>query len=194
MKVNFLKSASLVLVAVVAMSFSAVKKDVKQIKTRESKVNWVGKKQIGSDHYGTINIQNGNLEFKAGKDKLVGGMIMVDMTSIVVTDLEGDYKNKLEGHLKSDDFFGTNNYKSSKLVFTKVSKKKGLYTVVGDLTIKGITESITFDLKISGNTATTKLNIDRTKFGIKYGSSSFFDDLKDKAIKNDFELNVSLVF
>ena len=113
-------------------------------------------------------------------------MIMVDMTSIVVTDLEGDYKNKLEGHLKSDDFFGTNNYKSSKLVFTKVSKKKGLYTVVGDLTIKGITESITFDLKISGNTATTKLNIDRTKFGIKYGSSSFFDDLKDKAIKNDF--------
>ncbi len=194
MKVNFLKSASLVLVAVVAMSFSAVKKDVKQIKTRESKVNWVGKKQIGSDHSGTINIQNGNLEFKAGKDKLVGGMIMVDMTSIVVTDLEGDYKNKLEGHLKSDDFFGTNNYKSSKLVFTKVSKKKGLYTVVGDLTIKGITESITFDLKISGNTATTKLNIDRTKFGIKYGSSSFFDDLKDKAIKNDFELNVSLVF
>ena len=191
MKTNILKSTALVLVALITMSFTVIKKETKQVKTRESKINWVGKKEIGSDHKGTINIQNGVLEFK--KDKLVGGEIMVDMNSITVTDLEGNYKNKLEGHLKADDFFGTDKFQSSKLVFTKVEGKDGKYKVTGDLTIKGITKPVSFDLVVDSNTASTTLNVDRTLYGIKYGSSSFFDDLKDKAIKNEFELTIVFI-
>jgi polyisoprenoid-binding protein YceI len=192
MKTRILKLTAVTLIALITMSFTVIKKETKQIKTRESKVNWVGKKAIGSDHKGTINIQNGTLEFK--KDKLIGGEISIDMNSITVTDLEGDYKNKLEGHLKADDFFGVDKFQTSKIVFTKIEGNDGKYKVTGDITIKGIIESITFDLDVKGNTATAKLDIDRTKFGIKYGSSSFFDNLKDKAIQNNFELNVHLVF
>jgi polyisoprenoid-binding protein YceI len=191
MKTTMIKSAAVVLVAFVTMSFTTIKKEVKPIKTEESNINWVGKKVTGQ-HSGTIGIKEGGLEFK--KDKLVGGSIVVDMSSIEVTDLEGDYKNKLEGHLKADDFFGTDNFKTATLVFTKVEAKDGKYQVTGDFTIKGITESIQFDLNIEGNKATSSLKINRTKFGIKYGSSSFFDGLKDKAIYDDFELEVTLVF
>lgn len=192
MKTNILKSTALVLAVFATMSFTIVKKETKQVKTRESKIIWVGKKEIGSNHKGTINIQKGFLEFK--KDKLIGGEIMVDMNSITVTDLEGDYKKKLEGHLKAADFFGTDMYQRSKLVFTKVEGKNGKYSITGDLTIKGISKPVNFDLVVDGNTASTTLNIDRTLYGIKYGSSSFFDNLKDKAIKNEFELSVHLVF
>ena len=192
MKTRNFKSTAVAIIAIITMSFTVIKQETKEIKTSESKINWVGKKEIGNDHMGTINIQNGTLVFK--EDKLVGGEVNVDMNSISVTDLEGDSKNKLEGHLKSADFFGTEKFQSSKLVFTKVEGKDGKFKVTGDLTIKGITESIVFDLNIDGNTAAAKLDVDRTKYGIKYGSSSFFDNLKDKAIKNDFELNVNLVF
>jgi polyisoprenoid-binding protein YceI len=118
----------------------------------------------------------------------------MDMTSINTTDLEGDYKNKLDGHLKANDFFGVEKHPKATLVFTSVTKNETNYSVVGDLTIKGITNKITFDLEISGNTATTSLKVDRTKYGIKYGSASFFDDLKDKAIYDEFDLKVSLKF
>lgn len=192
MKTRILKSTTVVVIAIVAMSFSFVKNELKKVNVKESKISWIGKKEIGSDHKGTINIESGALEFD--KKKLVGGEIIVDMTSITVTDLEGDYKYKLEGHLNADDFFDTAKFKTSKIVFTKVVAKDGVYNITGDITIKGITESIVFDLHIHDNTASTTLHIDRTKFGIKYGSSSFFDGLKDKAIKNKFELNVKLVF
>ncbi|MEI6866145.1 YceI family protein [Flavicella sp.] len=192
MKTKVVKLTAVALVAFIGMSFSVLKNEVKQIKTRESKVSWIGKKEIGSDHQGTINIKSGFLEFK--KDQLVGGEISIDMSSITVTSLEGNGKKKLENHLKTDDFFGTDNFKTSNLIFTKVTGDNGQYNITGDFTIKGITKSITFDLNITGSTATANLEIDRTIYGIKYGSSSFFDDLKDKAIKNNFELNVKLVF
>jgi polyisoprenoid-binding protein YceI len=116
------------------------------------------------------------------------------MTSINTTDLEGDYKNKLDGHLKANDFFGVKKYPKATLDFTSVTKNETNYSVVGDLTIKGITNKIAFDLEVSENKATTSFKIDRTKYGIKYGSASFFDGLKDKAIYNEFDLTVSLKF
>ena len=143
-------------------------------------------------HEGTISLREGALEFD--KKQLTGGSFVMDMTSINTTDLEGDYKNKLDGHLKANDFFGVEKHPKATLVFTSVTKNETNYSVVGDLTIKGITNKIAFDLEISGNTATTSLKVDRTKYGIKYGSASFFDDLKDKAIYDEFDLKVSLKF
>jgi len=71
---------------------------------------------------------------------------------------------------------------------------KGKYKVQADLTIKGKTESISFDANVEKNMATAEITIDRTKFDVKYGSGSFFDDLGDNMIYDDFVLNVNLAF
>jgi len=186
-----MKTTVAVFIALITLSFVSIKTETKAIKVSESSIKWVGKKITGQ-HNGTISLKEGALSFK--KNKLVGGSFVVDMTSIEVKDLSGKHKNNLEGHLKSGDFFGTEKFKTASLVFTKVKGKKGKYVVTGDLTIKGITESILFDLTISENTATSSLKVDRTKYGIKYKSSSFFDNLKNKAINNEFELEVVLKF
>lgn len=185
-----LKTNATVILAVSFFSFTMLKEKTVNVKT--STINWVGKKVTGS-HEGTINLQSGVLKFD--DNKLVGGEFVIDMSTITVTDLEGKSKNSLEGHLKSDDFFGVENHKTATLKITDVSKlKDGIYEVSSDLTIKGITLSHGFTLIMDDNTAKTTLTIDRTKFGIKYKSGSFFDDLKDKAIYDDFTLDVNLKF
>jgi len=164
----------------------------KKVDVSKSSIHWVGKKVTGQ-HEGTVALKEGNLIFK-GK-KLTGGSFVVDMTTLTSTDLTGDYLAKLNGHLKSEDFFGTEKFKTSKLVFKKIAaKKNGVYTVTADLTIKDTTAPVTFDITVNGNTVKTTLSIDRTKYGIKYGSGSFFDNLGDKTINDQFELTVSLQF
>lgn len=184
---------SIALALVVVLSTMSVTAQTKKINTSASTINWVGKKVTGA-HEGTINLKDGALVFK--RKKLVGGTFNVDMNSIVVTDLKaGKGKEKLEGHLKADDFFGTDKFATATLVFKKiVTKAKNLYTVTGDLTIKGITNAVTFDLATTANTAKTNVKIDRTKYDIKYGSGSFFDNLGDKAINDNFILAVELKF
>lgn len=186
-----LKTIALTLVVALATTIATAQN--KKINTEKSIINWVGKKVTGQ-HSGTISFQSGTLVFE--KNALKGGSFTVDMTSINVTDLEaGKGKEKLEGHLKADDFFGTDKFATSTLDFKKIgSKGNGVYTVTADLTIKGITNSVSFDITVKGNTATAKLMVDRTKFDIKYGSGSFFDNLGDKAINDEFELNVNLQF
>lgn len=175
-----------------SFSFTTLKKAKKEINVENSKVTWKGYKVTGS-HQGTITIKNGNLIFD--NNKLIGGHFTMDMPTINVTDLEGKYKKDLEGHLKSNDFFGVEKFPTASLVFTKVkSAGKNAYKVTGNITIKGKTEVITFNISIYGNKATVSLKIDRTKFGVRYGSSSFFDGLKDKAIYDDFDLIANLEF
>jgi polyisoprenoid-binding protein YceI len=117
------------------------------------------------------------------------------MTTISTTDLSGDGKTNLDGHLKADDFFGTEKNPNATLVFKKIATKaNGVYSITGDLTIKGITNPVTFDLAVKGNTASTVVKIDRTKYDIKYGSKSFFESIGDKAISDDFDLTVNLQF
>lgn len=183
---------ALAIVALFTFSFTTRDGEKKEIKTNESKVVWKGYKVTGS-HEGTIAIESGFLTFNA--DKLVGGNFVIDMTSITVTDLEGEYKGNLEGHLKSDDFFGIEKHPTAELVFTNVSSTgKNAYAVTGDLTIKGKTNPISFTISIYGNKATTSLKIDRTKYDVRYGSTSFFDGLKDKAIYDEFDLVSDLQF
>lgn len=184
---------SIALALAVVLSTLSVTAQTKKVNISASTINWVGKKVTGA-HEGTINLKDGTLVFK-GK-KLVGGTFVVDMTSIIVTDLKaGQGKEKLEGHLKADDFFGSDKFATATLVFKKlVTKAPNVYTVTGDLTIKGITKPVTFDLATTTNTATANVKIDRTKYDIKYGSGSFFDSLGDKAINDDFDLAIALKF
>jgi clan AA aspartic protease (TIGR02281 family) len=165
----------------------------KKINVTNSKIYWIGRK-VSGQHQGTLELSDGTLIFK-GK-KLTGGTFTVDMTTIVVTDLrQNEGKEKLEGHLKSKDFFGSDEFRSSTLVFkTIAAKANNTYTVTAVLTIKNKTNPITFDIVVVGNTATTNLKIDRTKYDIKYGSGSFFDNLGDKAISDNFDLAVNLQF
>ncbi len=164
---------------------------VKPVKTGESSVEWTGKKVTGK-HYGTVGIKSGELKFDG--DALVGGSFVIDMTTITVDDLEGEWGDKLLGHLKSDDFFGVENHNTATFTITEVMAKDGVYAVTGDLTIKGKTAPVTFTANVDGSTATADITVDRTVYDIRYGSGKFFDNLGDKTINDNFTLAVSLAY
>lgn len=166
--------------------------DKKEVNVEKSTVTWKAYKVTGS-HTGTVDLNSGALEFDNGT--LSGGAFEVNMTSLVSTDLEGEYKGKLEGHLKSDDFFSVADHPTAAIVFTSVKATgKNSYEVTGDLTIKGITKPITFDLSVYGSKATANLKVDRAQYDVRYGSGSFFEDLGDKTIYDEFDLVVDLEF
>ncbi len=180
------------IILTIAMAVTSISSE-KQVDVVNSKIIWKGHKVTGH-HEGTIKLQEGTLKFD-DKNQLTGGSFTMDMSTLTVTDLEGDNKGKLEGHLKSDDFFGIEKHNKANFVITKVEGKAGTYKITGDLTIKGISFPNTFKMVVKdNNTATADLKIDRTKYEIKYKSSSFFDGLKDAAIYDDFDLNVILKF
>ena len=183
---------SIALALVVVLSTLSVSAQTKNINTATSSIEWLGKKVTGQ-HNGTVNFKDGTLVFK--KNILAGGSFTVNMTSLTATDLSGEYQGKLNGHLKADDFFGTEKFPTATLVFKKNGvKSANVYNVTADLTIKGITKPVTFELTVNGNTATTTFNVDRTKYDIKYGSKSFFESIGDKAIYDEFELKVALKY
>ncbi|AWI26095.1 YceI family protein [Flavobacterium pallidum] len=177
----------------IALGATSVNAQTKKVDTKTSQISWVGKKVTGQ-HSGTVNLKDGALEFKSGK--LTGGAFTVDMNSIAVTDLKaGEGKEKLEGHLKADDFFGTAKFPTASLKFKTVTPKKGnSYAVTADLTIKGITKPVTFDIVVMGKKASTEFKVDRTKYGIEYKSGSIFSGLGDAVINDEFELSVALNF
>ncbi len=189
MKTTLLKGAVASVIILTTLSFTTM---TKEINIKESQVTWTGKKVTGS-HTGTIQLKEG--KFKVEDGKLIGGEFTMDMPSINVTDLTGENKEKLEGHLKSEDFFGVEKYPTAKLVITNVAKKDAhTYGVVANLTIKDKTHPVTFDLDWNENSASTKLTIDRSKYNVRYGSGSFFDNLGDNTIYDNFDLAVNLKF
>jgi polyisoprenoid-binding protein YceI len=184
-----MKTGVILFIATSTTAFTTISE--KNVDVEQSTITWKGYKVTGQ-HEGTIELKEGTLLFEG--NKLKGGSFIVDMASITDTDLEGEWKGKLEGHLKSDDFFGVEKHPTANLTITKVEPNGDHYTVNGDLTIKDITNPITFDMTIDENSAKASLNIDRSKFDVRYGSPSFFNNLKDKAIYDEFELNVNLSF
>jgi len=161
----------------------------------KSTVTWKGYKVTGS-HEGNINVKTGGLEYTDGL--LSGGAFEIDMTSITVTDLKGGTADKLVGHLSSEDFFGVEKYPTAKFVITNVSPQgPGRYKVTGDLTIKETTKPVKFTATTTEEdgmiTAKADIQIDRSEYNVKYGSGTFFGNLGDKTIYDEFDLSVSLV-
>lgn len=189
---------TLVLVPVVAF---AAPKQV-NIDTASSQVKWKGNKVFvpGDGHHGTVNISKGNLTVDG--DKITGGEFTIDMTTIKNEDVkDAGMQGKLIGHLNSADFFDTATHKEAKYVITKVtSGKNGEYTFDGNMTIRGTTnpQSVKANVKKEGNAwvATGKMQIDRTKYGVKYSSQTAFPDLikkgKDKVINDQIEIDFSV--
>jgi len=190
---NVFFSITVLAVSFLLLNFTTDNSSIEElVEVTNSKIVWKGYKVSGS-HEGILSLKSGSLSFDG--EKLTGGTFTIDMTSLACTDLEGEYKNKLEGHLKSDDFFSVANYPTSKLQITKAKKKgKNVCKITANLTIKGITKSVKFDASIYGKKATANLKIDRTDFNVKYGSGSFFDDLKDNMIYDEMDLVIDIEF
>ncbi len=186
LKKSHMKTFIYILISVLGFAF--FQGQSKQVAVKDATINWLGTKIVGS-HNGTIDLEKGILIVNNGEVR--GGKFYVDMTSISTTDLEGEGKKKLDSHLKNEDFFDAKNHPQTVLEFKKIKKLgDGAYKVTADLTIKGITKPIDFTLYTDKGKAKGKLVIDRTQYGIQYGSSSFFDDLGNYAISDDFEISI----
>ena len=161
-----------------------------EIAVAQSNIDWLGRKVTGA-HNGTINLKQGTLTVTNGQ--LTGGNFTIDTTSIKILDISDAATNaQFAQHLASEDFFAWDRYPEATFVITAVQGSH----IEGDLTIKGITHTVGFDasLHLSGATLTAsgKIIIDRTLYGIRFRSGNFFKDLGDTLIYNDFELNVTL--
>ena len=176
----------------IGLSLSAQKTTTMvSINLSESHIHWLGKKITGR-HEGKIDLLSGTLIMDNGL--LMGGDFVVDMSSLAATDLNGTSAKKLEESLKSKEWFDVDNHPQAKLVFTSVViQDKGLYKITGDFTIKGITNPAAFELQVNDLEVKAKVIIDRALYNILHGSDSFFGNLKDKVIYNDFEINVNLI-
>lgn len=195
-KLSYFAATFVAIAAAIGLSFKNVDFINANVDVTKSVVTWKGYKVTG-EHTGTVNLKSGQLLLEKGA--FTGGSFELDMTSIKNTDMEGGGATKLEGHLKSDDFFGVATYPTAKLVITKVVSRgtPGAYKVVANLTIKETTKEIKFDATVTEGvnevSASTNIRIDRSDFNIKYGSGSFFDGLGDKTIYDEFDLSVNLV-
>lgn len=157
-----------------------------------SSVHWTGSKVTGS-HHGTVAIQSGDIYVSDGK--VTGGEFEMDMKSITNHDMKADPENKgkLEGHLKSDDFFAADKFPTSKFSITKIDyKADNKIEVSGNLTLKGITKNITFNADITQNTAetiaaTADFNINRKDWGVVY------EGMKDDLIADEINFKIELV-
>lgn len=164
-----------------------------------SAINWKGFKPGGS-HHGVLGIKSGEL-FIDG-DKLKSGTFVLDMNAINVQDINAENgKDKLEGHLKSADFFDVEKYPEGKFTITDVeelSDSEFTHKISGNLELKEAVKNISYNAAITkeGDTYTAKtatFTIDRTQWGVNYGSKNIFKDLKDSFINDDMEISITLV-
>ncbi len=159
--------------------------------TEKTTLQWLGEKVMGQ-HTGTINLKDGWLTLN--NNQIVSGEFNIDMASLK----ESESNQMLEKHLKSDDFFGVVKFPVAKLVISGSTPfDKGSGVVTGSLTIKDITNPIEFKAtmqkKDEGTWFFANITVDRTKYNIRYGSGSFFDNLGDKTVYDEFKLKVNLL-
>ena len=194
---------SLVVVALALVSFTSIENDKKNdadvkevsteitfegnIDTEASVLYWKGTKPTGS-HNGTVKLKEGSLAVKRGKIK--SGSFTVDMSTIK----DADGSKRLEGHLMNADFFDVEKYPTSTFVIKSAKLKGGKVAITGDLTIKGNTKSITIPATLSEENGVTTLRSDtfevnRAEFNVRYGSKSFFDNLKNRFIDDMMEFS-----
>jgi polyisoprenoid-binding protein YceI len=174
--------------------------DIYKVNTDKSTLEWSASKMTGK-HNGTIKLSSGEIQNDHGQ---LSGSFEVDMKSITDVDItDKEMKGKLEHHLKSPDFFDVEKHPKSMFVTTAVTPitvaKEGGYThhIKGNLTIRDKTNEIEFDviIQMQGKTllCTGTAVIDRSKFDVKYGSKTFFADIGDKVIYDDFNLQFNIV-
>ena len=161
------------------------------IKQDQSSLVWTGREVSTSSHYGTINFTSGQFEIADGL--ISQGEFFVDMTSITVQDLTGGSKDRLEGHLRSDDFFSVESFPTAHLyISSSEAISNGKWMVNGFLTIKDISHPVLFEMANTEDGWSASLVFDRSKYNVKFRSGTFFKNLGDKLIYDDIELKINL--
>ena len=187
-------------IGMIALSaFTGLHTETYKADTRASSLEWTAEK-VGGKHNGIILLSSGELNDEHGK---LSGTFVIDMASLATKDMQGECATKLEGHLKSADFFDVGQFPTAKFVTTSITPlptvKEGGYThtVKGNLTIKGKTNEISFDavIKKGGDriVCVGTAVVDRSKYDVKYGSKSFFPEIGDKMINDEFTLKFNVV-
>jgi polyisoprenoid-binding protein YceI len=165
---------------------------------QESYVEWMGSKPTGT-HDGTVNVLEGTVELQDGN--LVGGRFVLDMASIKVLDIEDPETNEqLRSHLVHEDFFHVDSFPHATFVITGVESVTGkgvTHRLTGNLTMKGITRSIAFDADVHTDeevfkATTPQFILNRADWNVRYGSRTFFNDLKDNFVHDDIGLKINL--
>ncbi len=161
------------------------------IKLDESSLVWTGREVSTSSHYGSINFTSGQFEIADGL--ISQGEFLVDMTSINVQDMTGGSKERLEGHLRSDDFFSVESFPTAHLYISSSEViSNGKWMVNGFLTIKDISHPVLFEMANTEDGWNANLVFDRSKYNVKFRSGTFFENLGDKLIYDDIELKINL--
>jgi polyisoprenoid-binding protein YceI len=160
-----------------------------------SSLTWRGENIVGKKHQGTIMVKRGNVTLSGGA--ITGGEIVIDMNTLTNTDLTGSEKSDIEGHLKGADFFDTGKFGEAVYTITSGQQKGAInYDITGKLTIKGITNDLNCTLVVAPNGDGISVGggfvFDRSQFDVRYGSDKFFDNLGNKAIKNEVIMTVNL--
>lgn len=180
---------SMLAIFIALASFTTRKDDVYIVDNGRSTIDWSAKKVVGG-HIGNVKISSGTLVYD-GKN-LKGGSFVMDLANLTSDNA------RLTTHLKNDDFFSVDKHPTSKFEITTVSAAgTDRVNITGNLTIKGITHPITFPASVKQQkgiivAVASGVKVDRTKYDIKFRSKSFFGDIGDKAIDDEFELNINL--
>jgi polyisoprenoid-binding protein YceI len=185
-KEKLMKRSILTTVAMAVLSFSVSAATIDQA---ASTFNWKGSKRVGKEfHVGTVKLKSAKATFEG--EQVKSGEFVMDMKSIDVTDLSGEWKKKFLSHIKSGDFFEVEKYPTATLKIIEVMGAKAK----GTLKVKDKTQPVEIAFKKKGMTYEGKLTFDRTKFGVIYGSGNFFKELTaDKIIKDKVEIDFKVV-
>lgn len=206
----------LLILAVAATSFAACNSNsAKKVETTEkqsaastdgtaytvdstSTVTWTGSKPTGK-HTGTFKVSSGTFTVKDGA--LTGGNFTIDINSLNNEDLASDAesKAKLEGHLKSPDFFNAAKYPTAKFEITAVepntdtTQKEVTHIIKGNLTLKDSTKNVAIPARVTVDAKTLSasaiFSIDRTLWGMNYKGP---DNPQDWIIAKSVELKLNL--
>ena len=187
--INMKKTILLLIVTFFLINLSA--QDKLRADTSKTTISWLGER-IYNQHTGTVKVQSGWLTWQ--DNKIISGEFFIDMNSI--KDSKGNAR--FENHVRSDDFFAVEKYPLSQLVIKgSTAFDKGYGVISGQLTIKDKTNPIEFKAvvqkKDDGVWFYANIIVDRTIFDVRYGSGTFFDNLGDKTIFDEFKMKVSLL-
>jgi polyisoprenoid-binding protein YceI len=194
-------SLGLLLTSTLAYTQSSHAADTLTIDSAKSKVLWVGKKVTGQ-HNGSVPVTSGNITLD-DQGKIIGGDFKIALSKLANQDLEGDWKKKLEDHLKSPDFFNVAAFPDAQFTITTAEDKReggaGALTLTGNLTVKGISLPVTVPATVTKGEngaliASGELKLDRTKWDIRYNSGRFFDpaNLGDKLIYDEIDIKIEV--
>ncbi len=180
MKKIFVAALSLVTV-ISTVAFTTINKKSDAVSyavdTKNSKVEWSGSKK-GGYHPGYFLVKEGSLKVNEGK--IVGGNFTIDVAGLKVTDGSAE---KLEGHLKTADFFDATNFPDASFEISSVTyTDDNTAQIVGNLTLRGTKSEVKFDAKIRNMTETKVFaeaffSLDRTIFGVNYGKGMVSNDV-----------------